>query len=213
MDRTLKNDYRKLKGFLYTIDRTVEVLQQYNKAGEKVCYEFNGVMLFSDTVDLDSAYKQITGFTKSEFEEEKRRWLKEDEEREKQEEKEAKAKIPKWIERGKSLIYPEKLQSWKKCVKVRAGDLFHGRELDDALLIMEMLDSGKSFEKVKETLDSQDHSGSSYGMAINIVYEFSKYGPEFFEYMEKDNLSSEDMMKIQAKKEENEILKLKELHS
>ena len=213
MNRTLKNDYRELEDFVFDIDSAVELLQRYNNAGEKVCYEFNGVMLFSDTANLDSAYKQITGFNKREFEEEERKWKKDYEEKQKQKEKEAKAKIPEWIERGKSLIYLEKLQSWKKCVEVRASDLFHGRELDAALVIMEMLDSGKSFEKVKETLDSQDHSGSSYGMAINIVYEFSKYGPEFIEYIEGDNLSSEDMMKIQAKKEENEMLKLKELHS
>lgn len=48
-----------------TIEEAVNELLNYKLAYGK----FNGVTLYSDTVTMDSAYKQITGKTKSEFDE------------------------------------------------------------------------------------------------------------------------------------------------
>ena len=61
-------EYRKIKIQLgSTIDEMVELLQEYNKLGEKVCIEFNEEMFYSDTVNLNSAYIKITGMNRSEF--------------------------------------------------------------------------------------------------------------------------------------------------
>lgn len=91
---------------------------------------------------------------------------------------EALEKIPAWIEQGKKLIYPEKLDQWKQCVCSRAADLYHGSELVNALEIMEALDAGKDIKEVNKLVD-EGHSGASFGMLCKIVVNFSKRGPEF----------------------------------
>lgn len=50
-----------------TIDEVVSGLLSYREKGELVVSKFNGVTLYSDTVTLDSAYQEITGKTKMEF--------------------------------------------------------------------------------------------------------------------------------------------------
>lgn len=94
---------------------------------------------------------------------------------------------------------------------VRAEDLYHGADLEDALVLMEQLDKGESFEKVKETLDSQDHSGASYGMVTRIIFEFSKRGPEFYEQKvaSEYKISDEAKQIIEDKKKENAELEEK----
>ncbi|WP_374723605.1 hypothetical protein [Calidifontibacillus erzurumensis] len=60
--------YEKIDFFLgITLEQAVNELLSYKEKGKLVCGEFNGVILYSDTVTMDSAYKQITGKTKSEF--------------------------------------------------------------------------------------------------------------------------------------------------
>lgn len=64
MDKT----YRKIN-FIpgSTIDEAVSLLTKYHAKGELVSGSFNGVTLCSDTVTTDSAYKEITGLTKTEY--------------------------------------------------------------------------------------------------------------------------------------------------
>lgn len=47
-----------------TIEQAVNELLNH---GELVYGKFNGVTLYSDTVTMDDAYKEITGKTKAEF--------------------------------------------------------------------------------------------------------------------------------------------------
>ena len=57
----------------YTIDQTVKILKEYNNVGELKYVDFNEHILYSDTVTIDSAYVEITGKTKAEFEAEQER--------------------------------------------------------------------------------------------------------------------------------------------
>ncbi|ASN68314.1 hypothetical protein 10S11_52 [uncultured Caudovirales phage] len=57
-----------------TIKGAVKELLQYKDKGILACGEFNGVMLYSDTVTLDTAYKEITGKTKAEIDKTKQEW-------------------------------------------------------------------------------------------------------------------------------------------
>lgn len=50
-----------------TIEQSVNELLSYKIDGKAVCGKFNGITLFSDTVTMDGAYKEITGKTKAEF--------------------------------------------------------------------------------------------------------------------------------------------------
>lgn len=50
-----------------TIEQAVNELLNYKKEGKLVYGKFNGVVLYSDTVTIDSAYREITGKSKAEF--------------------------------------------------------------------------------------------------------------------------------------------------
>lgn len=50
-----------------TIEQAVDLLFQYKNKGELVYVEFNGTSLYSDVVTIDSAYREITGKSKTEF--------------------------------------------------------------------------------------------------------------------------------------------------
>jgi hypothetical protein len=52
-----------------SIERAVNELLSYREKGKLAVVKFNGVTLYSDTVTLDSAYREITGKTKTEFDE------------------------------------------------------------------------------------------------------------------------------------------------
>ncbi|MGM9986369.1 MAG: hypothetical protein ACI35O_03980 [Bacillaceae bacterium] len=52
-----------------SIDQAVNELLNYKKKGKLVYGKFNGVTLYSDTVTIDSAYREITGKNKAEFDE------------------------------------------------------------------------------------------------------------------------------------------------
>lgn len=50
-----------------SIEQAVNELLNYKKKGKLVYAKFNGIALYSDTVTMDSAYREITGKTKAEF--------------------------------------------------------------------------------------------------------------------------------------------------
>ncbi len=73
-----------------TIEEAVKELLNYKSKGLLVKGEFNGVTLYSDTVTMDGAYKDITGKTKAEFDRDQKNWRDEYDRKE----KEHKEKIP-----------------------------------------------------------------------------------------------------------------------
>ena len=59
-------EYRDITGI--GLGETIDsVVKRMKSAGELVSVEFNGVMLYSDIDDVDSAYKKVIGMTKAEF--------------------------------------------------------------------------------------------------------------------------------------------------
>lgn len=91
-----------------------------------VCGAFNGVMLYSDVDDLDSAYVKITGKTKAELDELERIWREKYDERQR-EHKEAIPKLTKeWIEKGNAILDEKYRELWVKCVPIRLNDLYQG---------------------------------------------------------------------------------------
>lgn len=64
----MDKQYEKIKFLLgSSIDEAVEELLSYKNEGILACGQFNGVTLYSDTVTIDDAYKEITGKTKDDF--------------------------------------------------------------------------------------------------------------------------------------------------
>lgn len=206
MSEMTRENARKIAFYGSTLEDCVNWLLKFQEKGESVVVEFNGHNLYSCDVTMDSAYIEITGQTKAEFDAEKEKWRKEYQERQEREKAETEAKIPVWIEKGEALIYPERMEKWQKCVEVRAGDIYNGKDLDAALDLMEKLESGASMEEVKEMFYKQDHSGASAGVVKSVVFHFSKRGPEFYESIARRELSEKETKLIEDKKRENELL-------
>ena len=176
----MNKEYKEIRFFAgCTIEHAVAELLEYKKRGELVCCSFNGHMLYSDNVTVDSAYLEIVGMTKEEFDKEQERQREESRRRE----EEHKAKIPEltkeWIEKGHEILDEKYWDYWDECVPIRLSDLYHGMELKCCLDIVEPLNNGCSLEEAKEIIESQGHSGMSFGLVATMVREFCNRGGEF----------------------------------
>jgi hypothetical protein len=58
-----------------TIDEAIKELLSYKAKGKLACGEFNGIILYSDAVKKDEAYKNITDQTIFEFKRSKQEML------------------------------------------------------------------------------------------------------------------------------------------
>ena len=160
---------------IHNIDEAVEVLTYAREQGRNLWFDFNGHKLYSADVTLDSAYIEVLGMDKATYEKKQKEWREEYERKEKEEEEAAQAKIPYWKEEGKKYIPQPLWEEWEKCVEIRAGDLYHGKELDSLLDILKAIDEGKAktTDDVEKILDDQNHSGSSYGIMKSMLKTFS----------------------------------------
>lgn len=172
--------YRKIEMWAgSTIDSAITELSKHE---DLVCIEFNGKTLYSDIDDLDSAYKKITGKTKSEFDEAERQRQAEYELK-KQEHEEAIPNLTvEWIEKGKAILDEKHHELWAKIVPVRLGDLYRGMELGACLDIVGQLNKGCELDKAKEMIEEQGHSGMSFRLVCSMVKEFCDRGNEFVKY-------------------------------
>jgi len=175
--------YRKIEFMIgSTIEQAVNELLKYKEQRILVSGSFNGHILYSDTVSMDSAYLEIMGKTKCQFESEQK------ERREKQEkaEQEFKEALPRYIEnwknKGRKVLSEDKWEYWDKIVPIRANDLYHGMELDNTLDIICSLKENK-LEEAKNKFDKQGHSGMSASLVFGMIREFYDDGDKFVEYM------------------------------
>lgn len=176
----MKKSYKEIDFGFGNIESAVEELKSHK---ELVCGSFNGKMLYSDIDDLDSAYKKITGKTKAEFDEAER--IRQEEYKEQQRKhKEAIPELTKeWIAKGKEILDEKYLELWNKCVPTRLGDLYQGMELGMCLDIVKELNSGCELQKAKEIIESQGHSGMSFGLICSMLKSFCNRGNEFVDYV------------------------------
>ena len=165
------------------IDYVVNELLEYKENGKSVYVNFNGHKLYSDSVTIDSAYLEITGKTKDEFDEKQKEWF----DKVNKEKQEHKAKIPElckvWMERGRDVLSEENWEYWDKIVPIRLNDLYRGMELRNTLDIITSLNEN-DFNMAKEKFDKQGHSGMSASLVFAMVEEFCEKGKEFRKFME-----------------------------
>lgn len=167
-----------------TIEEAVNELLQHKESGQLAYGDFNGRLLYSDTVTLDSAYQEITGQTKLEFDMERQ---KEKDEYEKNRNiflENLNKSIMKWKKKGYEILTEDKWPIWDNIVCVRAKDIYEGMELDASLDIIKIL-KDSSFEKANEKLDSQGHSGMSYAIVCSIIKDCADNGKEFIKFLNK----------------------------
>lgn len=177
----MESKYRKIEMWAgSTIDSAIKELSKHE---DLVCIEFNGKMLYSDIDDLDSAYKKITGITKSEFDEAERQRQTEYEREKREHEKAIPRLTTEWIEKGKAILDEKHHELWTKIVPVRLGDLYRGMELGACLDIVEQLNNGCEMDKAKTMIEEQGHSGMSFGLVCSMIKEFCDRGNEFVKYV------------------------------
>ena len=181
----MTQEYTEINMYMGNIQTAVDKLKREEKErGCPVKLEFNGHWLYSDTVTLDSAYKEITGKTKAEHD----KMLQEIQEERDRKEREFQASLPEkekhYIEKGHEILSEDKWELWDEIVPVRLRDLYHGMELGNCLDIVEILNSDGSLEDAKKEMKSQGHSGMSWGLVKAMVASFSDRGKEFFDYVD-----------------------------
>jgi len=198
----IMNHYSELKEPVYAIEDCVEKLQKYNSRGEFVCFEFNGHMLYSDTVTLDSAFLEITGLTKSEHDKRQQEYFAKLEMERAERAQKAQDNIPNWIEKGHTAFSEDKWKTWDVIVPIRAKDIYYGMELDCTLQIQEILATG-NLEGAKIAMEEQDHSGTSWYLMRSMVKEFCTNGEEFIKYLdEKEHMEQKILETAELVEEE-----------
>lgn len=166
-----------------TIDQAVEQLLKFKEEGILASCEFNGVMLYSDTVTFDDAYLKITGQTREEFfKEQQEELIKIEKAR-----KNFLRAIPElekyWNKKGREVLKEDKWELWSQIVPLCLHGIYRGVDLKVAFEIIKILESGGTFEEAKQKLDPKNHSGRSLPLICNLVKMFSQRGEEFFNYI------------------------------
>jgi hypothetical protein len=176
-------DYEKIEYMGSDIETVVTNLFHYRRRGELAYTEFNGHLLYSDTVTMDGAYKAITGKTKAEFDKAQQEWRDEYDRKEKEHQDNIPVLEKEWMQKGREVLTEDKWELWDKCVPIRLGDLYHGMELGCCLDIAKILNNGGSLDEAKEKIESQGHSGMSFGLVCSMVKSFCDRGQEFIDYV------------------------------
>jgi hypothetical protein len=177
----MKTKYRQISFSIGdSIESAVKMLQECNFLA---CGTFNGVTLYSDIDNLESAYKKITGISKSDFDAK----LKADNDKYKEQQRKHKESIPKltkeWIKKGENILDKKYHEHWNKIVPIRLSDLYQGMELGNCLDIVKELNAGCELETAKKIIEDQEHSGMSFGLVCSMVKAFCDRGAEFVTYV------------------------------
>ncbi len=206
MEKTdfIKETAKEDKTYVHKLDDAIKYLANAKKRGENIYLNFNGNKLYSLLDDEDSCYVKIVGMNKKEFDEQEKKYMEEFKKRREKEQEQRKVNIPKWIERGLKLIYPQRAEDWEICVNSRAKDIYNGAELNNALDIMECLNENGSLEDANKILSSMNHSGASYSLVMSIVANFCKRGPEFYEEIFKNKMRPDQKEFLKQIEKENE---------
>ena len=170
-------------GYCGTLKDAVENLEGCRDNGILAYGTFNGYILHSDTVTLDDAYLKIVGITYAELEAKQKKWREDNDKAEREFQENLPNSIKRWKDRARNILSDDKLEYWDTIVPVRANDLYHGMELDQCLDLVEMLNNGCTLAEAKTKIESQNHSGMSFGLVVSMVREFCKRGLEFAEYV------------------------------
>lgn len=204
MQKITRKNARRIEYTGTKLDDCVKFLLEYKDRGESVVVNFEGHDLYSCDVTIDNAYMEITGKTKEEFykqiEEENAIYEKIKEQRK----IDAENTLKELIKKGEQLVYPERLEEWKRYVQAKMKNGTPDLDLKHVIKIMEILESGATPKEANEILKQHNNSGFFDMFVKKAVFTFSKKGPEFLEYTMNGNISDENRKIIEERKRENE---------
>lgn len=107
----------------------------------------------------------------------------------------AKKRISELIKKGASLVSPEKAKGWKRYVKKllkETKDIDPVESIDLAINIMEMLENEATIDDAKERYLFSDLDENTMESARDMVFSFSKQGPEFYDATAIPELETEE---------------------
>ena len=186
-----------------TIDNIIKYLELEGLKGNNIYYEGFGTILYSKFDNEESCYLKAYGKSKGEV------YAEDLERKQRLEQSKARAiaRIPEWRDRGFNLMCYKKYDKWVKCVKDRAEGIYLGRDLDEALQIMEGFEKGMTFDEADKMLKDSGHSGASYFSVMKVIIEFSNQGPAFFRHVSPAPLPYETEQYIQEIERTNDLYK------
>lgn len=162
-----------------SIDRVIlRLIEKSVQTGELYSVCFNGAMLYSDTVSLDSAYTEVCGCTFSVFRERREQERKDYEARKAAHKNAIPALVEKYKAEGREVLDEKYIQKWDDCLIPRLTDLYEGMELGCTLKLIRLLKAG-DFEGARQEFGDQGHSGMSAGLVKHMLRAFSDQGEEF----------------------------------
>lgn len=116
-----------------------------------------------------------------------------------------------WKERGKKVIYPERIEHWEKVVDT-LSKTYRKQHIDFAVDLMEKIENGTTVEEAIDIFAKEDYHIVPSIMIRSMLFYFSKKGPEFWEKTKYGGeFSEEEKKEIEEKKRENSELEIKEL--
>ncbi len=176
----MKKKYKKIELGFGNIESTIKELKSHKKL---VFGTFNGHKLYSDIDDVNSAYLKIVGQSKEEFDADRKL----EHEKYLEDKRKHKEAIPQliieWIEKGNKILDEKYRELWAECVPIRLGDLYEGMELGACLDIVLELNNNCTLDEAKIIIESQGHSGMSFGLVCSMVKSFCDRGQEFVDFV------------------------------
>ncbi|MCI5588336.1 MAG: hypothetical protein MR384_10700 [Lachnospiraceae bacterium] len=162
---------------------SVKLLHSKAEATDKKYFgEFNGYKLTSD-MTVDEAYIECLGRTSKEFKDEQEKWRQDLIRKEEEHKKKIPELIKCWIKEGHEVLSQDKWTEWDKCVPIRLGDLYEGKELGQCLDIIKAVNEDSIAAGI-EVMKNQGHSGMSWGLMKSMIYTFCDCGKEFIEALD-----------------------------
>lgn len=165
------------------IDETYERLLTAAARQKTVVFtKFNGHILLS-TDTIDEMYKKVTGNTRAENKEKKRKWLEDYEKKEKEHQEKIPSLTEKYVKEARGIILDSQLEYWDKIVPIRLDDLYHGMELDQTLDISkimgdESVDYDTRLHQAYKCFMDAGNSGMSAGLVASMLRKFCPHGED-----------------------------------
>ena len=180
-----------------TIEEAYYEMKYCEDNGEHVRCRKGGRDFHSINVTLDGMYEALTGMTKEQFDKETAKELY----KHRVEQDRIDEKKPSFIKRGLELVYFERFSEWEECVDNFSNNKYGGNPIEIALEIMEALDRGERVAVAAKMINSNNKKLNK--LVEDIVFRYSKKGPDFKEYMLGSNITAEDMEKIEKVRKTN----------
>lgn len=165
------------------LEGIVHLLQDYNEQGRLVSYNFNGHMLYSDTVNMNSAFFLVTGKTKDQIDRE----AAERAERLRQLTKPPAPQAPKfdneWVEKGRSALDIRYWKLWDDYADVIAQKPKAWKFFDAVLKIAKELNNNSPLADVLILLEEQGFTNQGERHALDFIEDLCDRGEAFGNYL------------------------------